>query len=253
MGRHAHMNKLVNKNPCPTLRTSVPSSPGSLGKRLTSPQLFKNALRSLRSDESHSDIPARSCLLGSVCPSVPSARCCRLQTRPRRCRRAEGGSTGNFSRTDARRPACRDLRAKSSLPTRAVPEFRPTWARVCRDQAAGCADHRSGPLTPIPRAVRHSARPNKTGSGNRSAFKARSTSALPPKTTSPPLYERQLSRSSMGQQHDEAEPEDFSLSIRDPALRQQRKQAAKAVVMASILMTVAVWACLSIFWGSTCA
>jgi hypothetical protein len=26
MGRHAHMNKLVNKNPCPTLRTSVPSS-----------------------------------------------------------------------------------------------------------------------------------------------------------------------------------------------------------------------------------
>ncbi|TKA50770.1 hypothetical protein B0A53_06035 [Rhodotorula sp. CCFEE 5036] len=55
----------------------------------------------------------------------------------------------------------------------------------------------------------------------------------------------------MGQQHDEAEPEDFSLSIRDPALRQQRKQAAKAVVMASILMTVAVWACLSIFWGST--
>ena len=75
------MNKLVNKNPCPTLRTSVPSSPGSLGKRLTSPQLFKNALRSLRSDESHSDIPARSCLLGSVCPSVPSARCCRLQLR----------------------------------------------------------------------------------------------------------------------------------------------------------------------------
>jgi hypothetical protein len=71
--------------------------------------------------------------------------------------------------------------------------------------------------------------------------------------TSPPLYERQLSRSSMGQQHDEAEPEDFSLSIRDPALRQQRKQAAKAVVMASILMNVAVWACLSIFWGSTCA
>lgn len=55
----------------------------------------------------------------------------------------------------------------------------------------------------------------------------------------------------MGQQNDEPEPEDFSLSIRDPALRQQRKQAAKAVVMASILMTVAVWACLSIFWGST--
>ena len=45
---------------------------------------------------------------------------------------------GKFSRTDARRP-CRDLHEASSLPTRAVPEFRPTWVRVCRDQAVGIA------------------------------------------------------------------------------------------------------------------
>ncbi|POY73673.1 hypothetical protein BMF94_3208 [Rhodotorula taiwanensis] len=46
-------------------------------------------------------------------------------------------------------------------------------------------------------------------------------------------------------------PADFSTSIRDPRLKSQRKQAIKAVVMASILMSVAIWALLSVFWGST--
>lgn len=48
------------------------------------------------------------------------------------------------------------------------------------------------------------------------------------------------------------EAPDFSLSVRDPRLRQQRKGAIKVLGMAFVLMTVAVWALLSIFWGSTC-
>lgn len=47
-------------------------------------------------------------------------------------------------------------------------------------------------------------------------------------------------------------PADFSTSIMDPRLKSQRKPAIKAVVMASILMSVAIWALLSVFWGSTC-
>ncbi|BGP54945.1 hypothetical protein JCM8202_003455 [Rhodotorula sphaerocarpa] len=47
------------------------------------------------------------------------------------------------------------------------------------------------------------------------------------------------------------EAPDFSLSARDPRLRQQRKGAIKVLGMAFVLMTVAVWALLSIFWGST--
>ncbi|CEQ42568.1 SPOSA6832_04393 [Sporobolomyces salmonicolor] len=45
---------------------------------------------------------------------------------------------------------------------------------------------------------------------------------------------------------------DFQLSIRDPSLRNERKQMFKILAMTAVLITVAVWALLSVFWGSTC-
>ncbi|GAA5892462.1 hypothetical protein JCM5296_003603 [Sporobolomyces johnsonii] len=44
---------------------------------------------------------------------------------------------------------------------------------------------------------------------------------------------------------------DFQLSIRDSSLRNERKQMLKILAMAAVLLTVAVWALLSVFWGST--
>ncbi|GJN89696.1 hypothetical protein Rhopal_002683-T1 [Rhodotorula paludigena] len=44
---------------------------------------------------------------------------------------------------------------------------------------------------------------------------------------------------------------DFSLSVRDPHIRQARNKTIKTLLMYFALMTVAVWALLSVFWGST--
>ncbi|GAA5938758.1 hypothetical protein JCM1841_001619 [Sporobolomyces salmonicolor] len=43
---------------------------------------------------------------------------------------------------------------------------------------------------------------------------------------------------------------DFQLSIRDPSLRNERKQMFKILAMTAVLITVAVWALLSVFWGN---
>ncbi|GAA6041975.1 hypothetical protein JCM8097_009126 [Rhodosporidiobolus ruineniae] len=47
------------------------------------------------------------------------------------------------------------------------------------------------------------------------------------------------------------ENDDFKLSIRDPKLREGRRTTLKILGMYFVLMSVAVWALLSVFWGST--
>ncbi|GAA5897088.1 hypothetical protein JCM6882_001787 [Rhodosporidiobolus microsporus] len=49
----------------------------------------------------------------------------------------------------------------------------------------------------------------------------------------------------------DAADDDFKLSVRDPRLKEQRRQMVKILLMYFVLMTVAVWALLSVFWGST--
>ncbi|BGP39169.1 hypothetical protein JCM10450v2_003123 [Rhodotorula kratochvilovae] len=50
---------------------------------------------------------------------------------------------------------------------------------------------------------------------------------------------------------EEKRDEDFSLSLRDARLKEPRAKVFKTLAMYFILMTAAVWALLSVFWGST--